>query len=279
MTRLLTSLLWLGPTAALACDFPSSNTDLLTALDAATTAFGALEIEAFQEAHSEAAQHVDCLAEPLSRSTAAQFHRVAGLAAFLERRSDDATASFAAARLIEPAYLFPVDLVPTGNPILQAYEARDPKASPTEPVAAPAVGSVTIDASSVLLRRAQHPTIVQQLDGRGAVVDTWLLGPGEPMPAMAPPPPATPADATASTDPKRSLLRPVLRIAAGSTLALAGGLTAAGAASRGAWSDATSVADADRARATTNALVLGAGVAGVAGLGLGAGSFAVAGSR
>ncbi|MEZ4318396.1 MAG: hypothetical protein R3F61_12870 [Myxococcota bacterium] len=253
------------------CERASRNADLLGALESAGLAFGKLEVESFQASHTEAKRHLECLNEPISRTTAAEFHRVSGLALFLERNSPDAARSFAAARAIEPAYTFPTDLVPEGNPLLATYAEVDPDAGTTELVPRPKVGSIKLDGSGSLNRKTALPAIFQLFDGRGAVIETTLLTPGAPLPEYEKAGNGGPAKAGGG-GPNVPLL-----VGAGACLAVAGGLYAGGAVTHGGWANSTSVAESRSKRSLTNTLVIASGVAGVAGVGLGTTSFVLSG--
>ncbi|MCB9678989.1 MAG: hypothetical protein H6737_28065 [Alphaproteobacteria bacterium] len=270
--RFLLGLALVAPTVAAAeCDTPSRNADLLGALEGASVAFGQLDIESFQMSHTEAKQHLECLTEPISRTTAAEFHRVTGLSLFLERNSPSAAKAFAAARAIEPDYTFPTDLIPEGNPVLETYTQVDPEAGATELVPRPKVGSIKLDGSGSLNRRTALPSIFQLFDGRGAVMNTTLLMPGDALPEYEVPSNAAP-EKTAKGGPNIPLLA-----GAGASLVVAGGLYAGGAATRGAWANADTIAEAESKRGLTNTLVIASGVAGVAAVGLGTTSFVLSG--
>ncbi|MEZ4316384.1 MAG: hypothetical protein R3F61_02720 [Myxococcota bacterium] len=262
------------PASSGACATPSQNTDVRSSIDAAASAFGDLDLATFQSTHAETRAKLACLNEPISRSTAAEFHRMEGLSLFMDRNKPEAVKSFAAARAIEPNYVFPSDLVPEGNPVIAAYTELDPDAGAKEMLPRPKVGSVKVDGSGSLERNSTLPAIVQLFDGTGAVTQTVLLKAGEPVPSYDVPDSAAP-----EKPPKAKGGGPnvPLLIAGGASLAVAGGLYGGGAVTRGAWKNATSVADADRSRGTTNALVVASGVAGAVGVGLGTTSFVLSG--
>lgn len=260
--------------AAADCPEPKANADLLIALEEATTAFGRLEIETFNAAANEAAAVVGCLAEAISRPSAAEFHRVQGLALFLGRNSPAAQLSFAAARSVEPEYVFPTDLVPDGNPIRVDYKAIDPKVGPFELANAPKSGSLRLNGSRSLNRATPLPVIFQRLDGRGAVVQTVVVGPGEPLPTFQ-----TGSDGS-SREPRVARSGPhiPLLIGSGVALAAAGGLYAGAFMTKTSIGNSEVIADFEGKRQTANTLTLGAGGAAVVGIGLGATSFLVSGS-
>lgn len=262
-----------GSQAHAACSSVSANDDLVLALEDATTAFGKLEIEAFETAAERARELVVCLGEPISRPTAAEYHRVMGVALFLSRNSPAAQKSFAAARSVEPDYTFPTDLVPEGNPIRDDYAALDPKVGPFELAVEPKAGSLRLNGSRSLNRAAPLPVIFQQLDGRGAVLSTVVVEGGAALPTyeMANVKPEK-APREQGAGPNKGLLA-----GAAAGVVVAGGLYGAALATKGAYGDSTTVSDLERRRKTTNALVMASGVIGVAAVGTGTTAFLVSG--
>lgn len=273
----LVALLAVGPAHA-ECTGPTTNAALVEALDTASLAFARLDIPVFQEDAARAREILDCLGEPISRPTAASWHRMHGIALFLERNSPAARRSFAAARSIEPAYTFPSDVVPEGNPLLEDYTALDPDIGPFELVAAPKVGAVRLDGSGSLNRSRGRPVIYQVIDGRGAVVQTALLDGEDAMPALPENLSGGPSSNGDDKVPKERKGPSVpLLVGAGVGVLAAGGLYAGSAASRSAYFEETQVSELDGRRATTNALAVGSGVSAAVAVGLGTTSFLIAG--
>lgn len=273
----LVALLAVGPAHA-ECTATTTNAALVEALDTASLAFARLDIPVFEEDAARAREILDCLGEPISRPTAAAWHRLHGIALFLERNSPAARRSFAAARSIEPAYTFPSDVVPEGNPLLEDYTALDPNVGPFELVAAPKVGAVRLDGSGSLNRSRGRPVVYQVIDGRGAVVQTALLDGEDAMPAL----PEGLAGTSSNGEqkgPKPDRKGPSLPmlVGAGVGVLAAGGLYAGSAMSRSAYYDETRVAELDGRRSTTNALAVGSGVTAAVAVGLGTTSFLIAG--
>jgi hypothetical protein len=267
-----------APAAHAACASPSTNAQLVAEMDRATELFGKLEVDGFQDASKKASTLLECLSEPVSRSTAASFHRVRGLALFLDRDSPAARRSFAAARAIEPAYTFPTDIVPTGNPILDDYTAVDASEGQTETIPEPKIGSVRVDGSGSLSRSKSVPAIIQLLDGRGAVAHTVLLQPDAALPdfltsaeQVAPVKPDS-SEKTAKKGPKVPLLASAV-----AGLVVAGGLYGGSFGTRAAYEGSTTLEELNSRRGLTNGLVIGSGVVGALAVGAGATSFVLSG--
>jgi hypothetical protein len=277
--RLLTlvALLTASRSAFATCASPSTNSELIELIDAAQLSFAKLDVEVFEQQTARAREVLECLGEPVSRTNAASWHRLQGLALFLGRESTAARRSFAAARAIEPEYTFPSDLVPVGNPILEDYAALDPAQGPFELVVAPKVGSVRLDGSGSPNRSKGRPVIYQYVDGRGAVADTRLLEGEDPLP----PPPGGVSEPTDKPEkPEREKGGgpnvPML-VGAGVGALVAGGLYAGSAVTRSSYEKAEDFDSLKSLRSTTNTLAVGSGVVGALAIGAGSASFLLSG--
>ncbi|MCB9669647.1 MAG: hypothetical protein H6734_25100 [Alphaproteobacteria bacterium] len=277
MTRALGALLLalLPAVAGAACPEPRSNNDLVVALEDATAAFGKLEIDAFNKAAEEASAILVCLDEPISRPSAAEYHRVMGIQLFLSRNSPAAQKSFAAARSVEPDYTFPTDLVPEGNPIRDDYTAVDPQLGPMEMATNPKSGSIRLNGSRSLNRARPLPVIFQLLDGRGAVTQTVLVGPDTDLPSYELEGPATneprpPKEAGAGPS------KPLLFGAVGAAV-VAAGLYGGALATKGSFNGATDPSVLAGKQKTANSLVITSGVLGAVAVGSGTTAFLVSG--
>ncbi|MCB9760216.1 MAG: hypothetical protein H6739_10310 [Alphaproteobacteria bacterium] len=264
-----------GPVYAQECPKTYQTNELRVLLEDAEAAFGRLQLDAFNAATTQAAEILPCLSEPLPRPLAATFHRTRGLRLFVERDIEGARLSFAAARSIEPAYRFPTDLVPEGNPVLQEYGAVDVEAGTWLPLPEPE-GRVTFDGRDELSRPVDWPTIMQIFDIAGQVQQTVYLQPGDPTPEYN-------IRVITLRDRIPPLLEPNippnprLLAGAGGAALVAGGLYTAAVLSRRAFDDDGTDTDLiDPLRARTNGLVVATWVGGTAAVALGAGAFFVA---
>jgi hypothetical protein len=162
----------LGAVARAACPEPVPSTALAARIDGAEARFAAHDAAGFAAEAAAARSAVECLAEPLPRPTAADLHRLVGLAAFVDRDADLAVRSFASARAIEPAWVFPGSLVPEGHPIRADYTSMDPATSDTEPVFPARRGRVEIDGAPATTRPVDRPVLFQRFEASGAVAVT-----------------------------------------------------------------------------------------------------------
>lgn len=267
----LLSFLVLPELALATCPTPTDNQSVVESLETATAAFAEFEVEAFDRAADAATAAVECLDEPISRPSAAEYHRIRGLQLFLSRNSPEAQKSFAAARSIEPEYSFPTDLVPEGNPIRGDYEAIDPDVGPFAPASDPKNGSLRLNGSRSLNRAVPLPVIFQRLDGRGAVVETVLVLGGDPLPAY---------DSKGGGDTPRPRAKgpskPLL-VGALAGIAVAGGLYGGALATKSSFTNTSDPTVLDGKRATANTLVIGSGVVGALAVGTGTTAFLVSG--
>ena len=284
------SLLLLMVQVALAeCEEEATANTLQDAIGDAEAAFGDLDIPLFLE-KTEAIQNdvVPCMAEPLTRSLAAELHRVEGLRAFGQREMF-AIRAFAAARSIEPKYRFPSTLVPEESPIYDDYTAMDVEAGRFEDVAPPADGEFRFDGSIGTQKPLSWPTLFQHTDANGAVIATAYLRGKDPLPEyeirVAPEPeedvvvgvvapvPAAPAPAPLPQPVVKVFgdAHPALVVAAGATAVTAIGLYTAAGVSHQTWADpATPDGQTEVLRKRVNTLTVASGVFGGTSIGLGA---------
>lgn len=170
--------------SALAADCPYPLP--VSAVDAALAGMEATwgsDMEAFAKGLNDARASLRCVATPLPAATAARFHRMEGLAAYVARDTDRTTKAFAAARALDPDYTFPTDMVPPQNPLRVAYEGS---VAGTATVSAPAPKPpyiLWVDGAQTRAVPDSRAAVVQVQKGDGAVVDSaWVL-PGTPLPA------------------------------------------------------------------------------------------------
>lgn len=240
-------------------------------LSAAETAMGQLDVETFLAAMDTVAFEVPCLGEVLDRPTIARLHRLQGIRQFVANDEDRAALAFAAARSIEPNYALPTWLVPDGHALRGVYGLVPLENAQSARLPAPRTGSLLVDGQEGLDRPTRWPTFVQVLNSAGQPMASAYLFPGDAPPAYAAAPdPISTATPVPPAAPRRI------------GLALGGGALAAGAASGALYGLAAANAadlreshpdwdldDLERARGRTNGLLVGSGVAAVAGLGLG----------
>ncbi|MFZ5477531.1 MAG: hypothetical protein ACOZNI_12215 [Myxococcota bacterium] len=172
----------IAPALAAECEAGVSVGQLESQLLAAEVAYARLDLPAFRDAVATAGDGLKCLAEPVMPTTAARYHRVKGLAAFVARDHGEASRAFAAARMLEPAYRFPDTMVPPNNPLWEHYGLIAIDGGRFTKVPAPGTGRVTFDGLPTRMRSEDWPTIFQLQDGSGAVTDTRWLQPGQPIP-------------------------------------------------------------------------------------------------
>lgn len=189
--RMLLTLLATAALASAAC--PSSAASLQSALDSAQLAFSMMDSGAFQTATGEAESEASCLSDPVSPTVAARLHRVLGLRAFVAGDEAAARTAFAAARAIEPDYLFPASLVPADHPVRALYSQSLNASAATTELPSPATGHLQFDGSQGTRRPTQRPTLALLVDPSGAVKGSGYLWPDDPVFAY------TPASATIAT--------------------------------------------------------------------------------
>lgn len=159
--------------AAHAACVPQPLADLRIALDGAESAWG-VDADGFARSAAAADAILACLEAVIDPSTAARVHRVRGLTAYAGRDTAGATAAFAAARSVEPAYNFPDTMVPPGNPLRAIYESATPS-SAFKPAAPPARGMTHFDGTASARRPSAVPTVFQLVEAGRATRTEWLV--------------------------------------------------------------------------------------------------------
>ena len=266
-----------APAWATECAVRAPLSELKTSVEAAETAFARLNRGEVLASTDAARATLPCLSEPMTVEVAARFHRALGLRQFLDKDAEAARRSFAASRSLVAATSLPEWLAPAANPIQQEFTAI-----PLDTLRVDSVPPTTVhlgfDGRYGATRPASVPTILQAFAADGAPTSTWLLAPGDPLPAgvivaplaSAPPPlPAAPSPAE-HHGPNRALL-------AGSigTAVVSGGLYALAFNARSHHTSATDIDTLDSAYTTNHAFVVSsAGTAAVA-VGLGVSAFLV----
>ena len=277
---MLTLLMALGANAAPAgpraevCSAPTSRVDLEATLESAEVAFGELRITDFLTATDDLQTTVlPCQTETLDVALAARIHRVLGLRAFGER-DVYAVQAFAASRALEPEYVFPSTLVADVSPIRDDFGAMSLDARRNTEVLEPVEGALWFDGRPALVRPSAWGTVFQRVDAAGTVAHSTYLRPDDPLPAYEAVAPA-PQSVVGSPEARRRLLgdaSPGLFVGAVGAAAAGIGLFAAAGATHAKWADPqTDPARLDGLRDRNNGLLVGAGAAGVAALGMGIG--------
>jgi hypothetical protein len=225
---MIVALLMSAATAS-ACDHATTNAELQSALSASETAFRSMDLAAFQAAWKATSETLACEGETVSTLDAARYHRAAGLAAFFGRDVQSAQRAFAAARALEPGFVWDPAAAPAGGPVQLAYATLSIENPQRNNFPRPDYGSVRIDGKEAESRPAGWPAVVQVFTATGSVQSTAWLRPDEAMPAFASAPLASASSSTATTSTttaKKSGLRALLigaGVAAAGAAALYGG--------------------------------------------------------
>ncbi len=243
---MVTSLIaWAEP-----CDQPVSTVDLLGAIEVAENAWTMADASGFQSATASMGSLLPCVADPITRGTAARIHRMQGMGRFLARDPEGEEAAFAAARWVQPGWNWPADLVPVGHPLLKHYVAADLGDPALETTLPPVEGASMFDGRESLDRPTKWPTVHQHLSDDGAVLGTWWLQPADAIPDY----PRKNKPAPVEDDRERKGIRTPLLIGAAGGFATSGVLYAlAGSSSKNYHNGGQmTVDDMDQLRRATN---------------------------
>ena len=231
---LITALL---PEAGAACAEDATLSQLASDLRQAEDAFVAADAPAFLRATTEARAALPCLAEPLTPSVAAAWHRNEALERIVSPTTQDRPVVIAALRamaIADPGYRFPAKLASEGSvlPGLLA-EATAMGEVPHSRISTPESTMLVLDGAPGRDRPEGLPVIVQLMWREDLRVHATIpLAPDQPDPdwealGVLPPPPPPPPD----------------RLSRPATLALTGGAVALSLIAGGAlgWGEANRV--------------------------------------
>ncbi len=234
------------------CATPASTSDLVGAMEVAENAWSMADAAGFQAATVSIGSLVPCINEPITRSTAARVHRVQGMNYFLQRDPERMQLAFAAARYVQPGWIWPADLVPADHPVQEQYVAKGIDNPALERTLMPKEGTSWFDGRETLDRPLDWPAIHQHVADDGSVQGTWLLWPGDTVPDY---PRRAVNDKTARTeDPTKRGARAPMLIGAGAGYVVSGLLYGLAASSNAKYHDpqTQSVDDLDKYRKATN---------------------------
>lgn len=164
------------------CAEPARSADLVGAMEVAENAWSMADAAGFQGATVSIQSLLPCVTDPITRATAARIHRVQGMNYFLQRDGEKMQLAFAAARYVEPGWIWPADLVPADHPVQDQYVAKSIDDPLLDRTLQPRDGTSWFDGRESLDRPAGWPTIHQHRAEDGTVLGTWLLWPGDPVP-------------------------------------------------------------------------------------------------
>ncbi|MFZ5479316.1 MAG: hypothetical protein ACOZNI_21300 [Myxococcota bacterium] len=157
--------------------------DLAARLDAAEAAYVATEEEAFERALQEAALFLPCTAEPIPPELAARYHRFEGLRLFAAGDTAAATAALRAARVLDPRYRFPDEILPPNHTLRRAYDGLELAEGATRRAIPPRGGAALyFDGVKSLDRPEERASVLQIVGDDGQAVTTRYLYPGQPLP-------------------------------------------------------------------------------------------------
>lgn len=175
-------LFWSSSAFAANCPAPVSIESLGQLLTDAEDAYKRMD-DAFPEVAQKVVDALPCMEDIIPTDTAARLHRELGLQELFAQRKDRAQQAFAASRTIQTYYVFPEDFIPPEHPARVAFEALSTESTATIPLPSPKEGGIRLDGEINLNRPTSWPTLFQQVDPTGKVVQTAYLWPED-----APPP-------------------------------------------------------------------------------------------
>ncbi|MCA9488925.1 MAG: hypothetical protein KC621_03360 [Myxococcales bacterium] len=245
---------WLA-SLAVAADCPPAHADeLAETLTRAERAYAELDEEAFVRELDELAIRTPCIAEPVTPTLAARYHRAIALRLY-GTSPDRALAAVGAARLADPELSLP--WVTPEHPLGKAWAT--PPDLATDRLLRPRHGALWLDGAEVRGRPEVRSALVQWFPDEGEPT-TALVFPDDPFPAYD----------------HVSPLRQGLALGAVGAFAAAAGTWAGALVARGDFAQPDhDLSELQRLRTTANGLTIGSGVLLLAGGGLLGASFVV----
>jgi len=177
--------------SAARCPSAVASAELEGQLESAEEAFGARDLDRFDLQATAFQASLPCLAEPVTPSLAARYHRVDSLRLYLDGTLDpegEVLQSVRAARALEPDHTLSDQLLPEGHELRQAYEQTPAEPDETRRLPEPRDLTLLFDGQATRERPTQRATLLQVVDGQGAILQTAVLRPDDPLPYYQPVP-------------------------------------------------------------------------------------------
>lgn len=177
------ALLW-AETAKANCTKRANASEITEAAVAGERAFSDMdETGLLREAQRVREQIVVCVAEPISPSDAAAFHRLMALDAFTRHNDERVIAEFHAARRLEPGYELPESVAPQEHRLRELYvRAASVNDGLPEPVSSPENGYAIVGGVRNAPRLSSTPVIIQIFGPKDIWIETRYIQPGETLP-------------------------------------------------------------------------------------------------
>lgn len=176
--------LFLAPSAKANCAKRVDASELTEAAATGERVFSDMdETGLLREAQRAREQIIVCIAEPISPSDAAAFHRLMALDAFTRHNDDRVIAEFHAARRLEPGYELPESVAPTEHRLRELYtRAASANDGLPEIVSSPENGYAIVGGVRNAPRLSSTPVIIQIYGPKDIWIETRYIQPGETLP-------------------------------------------------------------------------------------------------
>lgn len=134
-------------------------------------AFDEVDDAAFESAYAALGEAIPCVRSRLDPEALLAWHRARALGAFWEREAIASSKSWAAVRLLDPAYRLPDAWTPPGSPLLVAFDEA-PMGAERLKLARVPEGGWFVDGQPTSSVPAARGFVLQGFDAVGAVVHT-----------------------------------------------------------------------------------------------------------
>ncbi|MFH1463767.1 MAG: hypothetical protein ABIO70_05200 [Pseudomonadota bacterium] len=166
---------------------PTSPEQVSSLMQQALLDFATLDEESFAVSSEQAEDSLGCLSVVFPPTSAAAYHRLAGIKAFFNGDDEAATLAFRAAQAIEPAYELPDKLAPEGGKLSRLWAGARNGPNPFIGSFAPPAGLYAyVDGTETRQRAEDLPAIIQFGIGDGSVRWTGYVLANQPPPRNLP---------------------------------------------------------------------------------------------
>jgi outer membrane biosynthesis protein TonB len=170
-------------TALVAPTYACAPAEVESAVQEGLIAFATMDEDGVADAVALVDGKVSCQTAPLPVETAAQVHRMHGLAAFLEGDAVGAKSAFAAALALDPQTLLPAKIAPEGGKLARLYGESTLPVGATADMGLSADYRGYVNGSEASKRPTDRPAVVQMSMYDTVKYSAWLK-PTSPIPTQ-----------------------------------------------------------------------------------------------
>ena len=172
----------MAPARAQTCASAIPSADIASRLDQAEQAYRELNARGFTMAMDEVVLLLPCVDAIAAPSLAAQLHRLQALRLHAAGQTSRAVHALRAARVLDPDYRFPEDILPAGSELLDTYQVLPTTDANTTRIPHPADATAAFDGRPSLDRPQDRTTLFQLESDAGTIIESHYLEAGAALP-------------------------------------------------------------------------------------------------